>query len=130
MQLAQRGILATLGLGVLWMTWHLLADYWGSREYEFVYALQVLFWYVALIVYRVLMTWDYTHTESLLVGQLMHAGSAGGQDMLEPIALAAAEKAFWYGIFAAALTVVAIIITATRARPTVQRTRPASTISR
>jgi membrane protease YdiL (CAAX protease family) len=47
MRLIQRGLWATLGLGVLWMTWHLLADYWGSREYGSVYGLHVLFWYLA-----------------------------------------------------------------------------------
>lgn len=130
MQLAQRGIWATLGLGVLWMTWHLLADFWGSREFDSFYLPHVLFWYLALIGYRVLMTWVYSHTQSLLVGQLMHASFTGSQALLAPVALVAAEKVLWYGIFVAALwIVVAIVVIATRARPMGQRTRPASAIS-
>jgi uncharacterized protein len=128
MQLAHRDIWSTLGLGALWMTWHLLADFWGSREFESFYLLHVLLWYLALIGYRVLMTWVYSHTQSLLVGQLMHAGFTGGQALLGPIALAAAEKILWYGIFVVALwIVVAIVIVATRARPTVQRIAPGLT---
>jgi hypothetical protein len=76
------------------------------------------------------MTWVYRHTESLLLGQLMHAGFTGGQALLQPVALAAAEQVLWYGLFAVSLwIVVAIVITATRARLLVRATRPALAIA-
>jgi len=105
--LKQHGVLtAGLILGVLWGTWHLLADYWGNAgAYGALYPLRGLLWVVTLTAYRVLMVWVYSKTASLSLMQLMHASFTGGQALWEPT-LAPTDYLLWYGIFAAALWVL------------------------
>jgi membrane protease YdiL (CAAX protease family) len=74
------GILATgLIVGALWGTWHLLQMLWvGSTSSANLpiaafLLLFILFGIAQLTAYRVLMTWIYDRTESLLVAVLMHA---------------------------------------------------------
>lgn len=106
------GLLAGgLMLGVLWMVWHGLADYWGSAEtYGAWYAPHFLLWMAALTAYRVLMGWVYSRTASLLLGQLMHASFTGSQFLLSPQAASTAQNVLWYGLFAAALWAVVAVV--------------------
>lgn len=102
--LKRHGVLtAGLILGVLWGMWHLLADYWGNAgAYGALYPLRGLLWVVTLTAYRILMVWVYRKTTSLGLMQLMHASFTGGQALWEP-PLAPTDYLLWYGIFAAAL---------------------------
>jgi membrane protease YdiL (CAAX protease family) len=63
-------------VGLVWGFWHFLAIYWGSANAVGdvptpVYLVVALFSF--LVPYRILMTWVYQHTESTLIGVLMHA---------------------------------------------------------
>lgn len=109
--LKQHSVLKSgLLLGVLWGTWHLLADYWGNAgAYGALYPLRGLLWVVTLTAYRVLMVWVYSKTASLGLMQLMHAGFTGGQALWEP-PLAPTDYLLWYGLFAAALWVLVILL--------------------
>ena len=84
--LTRHGLLATgLGVGLVWGAWHFLAIYWGSADafgsvWVPLYLLVTLFSF--LPPYRVLMTWVYRHTRSLLVGILMHASLTASMLML------------------------------------------------
>jgi membrane protease YdiL (CAAX protease family) len=110
--LRRHGVLITgLLIGVPWWAWHLLADYWGGAQYGEIYFLHALLWGVALPAYRILMTWVYEHTGSLLVAALMHASFTGGQAIFEPVWTTPTNAVVWYGLFAAALwAVVASIL--------------------
>lgn len=101
---------AGLILGVLWGTWHLLADYWGNAgAYGALYFVRGLLWVVTLTAYRVLMVWVYSKTNSLGLMQLMHTGFTGGQALWEP-PLAPTAYFLWYGSFAAALWLLVMLV--------------------
>jgi membrane protease YdiL (CAAX protease family) len=103
-------------LGVVWAAWHGLADFWGGAAYGSLWGPHLLEWFVALAAFRMLMTWVYAHTRSLLVGVLLHASSTGGQMLLWPAA-GPGEELIWYGLFACALW-VAVGVVGLRARRT------------
>lgn len=109
--LKQHAVLKTgLLLGVLWGTWHLLADYWGNAgAYGALYPLRGLLWVVTLTAYRILMVWVYSKTTSLSLMQLMHAGFTGGQALWEP-PLAPTAYLLWYGSFAVALWILVMLL--------------------
>lgn len=110
--LARHSVLAAgLLLGVLHSLWHFLPDFWGAvTAFGALYPIHFLLWLVALTAFRVLMTWVYSHTGSLLLGQLMHASFAGGQALIEPKGVSAPENVFWYGCFAAGLWLVVAVV--------------------
>lgn len=68
-----------LVLGLLWGCWHMLSGFMGSipGQEAFWDMDFLLFWIVVLTAYRILMTWVYSRTQSVLVAQLMHAFFSG-----------------------------------------------------
>lgn len=114
MQLRHSALAAALMLGVTWAMWHFLADFWGGFDAcGTLYLPHFLLWVVALTAYRVLITWVYNNSGSLLLAMLMHASFTGSQAILGPSAAPASESVRWYAVFAAALwVVVAIVATA------------------
>lgn len=99
---------AALLIGVLWGAWHFLAILWGS-----VSAIGdvpvVLYLCVALFSflppYRLLMTWVYERTESLLIAVLMHASLTGSMLVLGS-AVSGRSLLVFDLVFAAALWLV------------------------
>jgi membrane protease YdiL (CAAX protease family) len=77
---------AGLLLGLIWSFWHMLADF--STNISAMGAGWVLwffiFWILPLTAYRILMTWVYSSTHSLLLAQLMHASYTGWLFSLNP----------------------------------------------
>lgn len=73
-------------LGVLWGAWHLLAGFVFSAPGQELYWLgeALVYWVGALAAYRVLMTWVYSHTRSVLTAQLMHLCFTGAFITFEP----------------------------------------------
>ena len=66
---------------------------------------------IPLTGYRVLMTWVYSHTRSVLVAMAMHASWTGWQFFLSPANTTQGQDAMWHlllsaGIWAVVLTVV------------------------
>jgi membrane protease YdiL (CAAX protease family) len=88
-------------LGLLWAFWHILADF--SANFNSMGAGWPLyfftFWLLPLTAYRMLMTWVYSHTRSLLVAQLMHASYTVWLFVLSPAA-SFGQSLFWQTIFA------------------------------
>jgi membrane protease YdiL (CAAX protease family) len=131
---ARQGCLAAgLTLGLLWATWHIGADLVGTAaEWGDQWPWRVLTWiYAGMVPYRVLMTWVYRHTRSLLLGVLTHTAYTGGQALLEPGATGHSENVLWWGLLGLALwAVVGLVALADRAhlmRPAqVQQAQPAS----
>jgi membrane protease YdiL (CAAX protease family) len=110
--LARRGVVATgLILGPLWAAWHVLADFWGGAlGYGIWWFPHMVEWFVALTAFRILMTWVYAHTRSLLLAILLHATFTGGQILLWPQAASRPEELLWYGLFGLGLwTVLALL---------------------
>lgn len=74
-------------LGLLWGSWHLLAGFvFSAPGTEGPWAVEaIVYWVGALTAYRVLMTWMYSHTRSVLVAQLMHLCFTGAFVTFEPM---------------------------------------------
>lgn len=112
-------------LGLVWATWHGLADYWGGAALGSLWFAHFLEWVVALVAFRALMTWIYAHTQSLFLAVLLHASFAGSQSLLWPAAATPRDELLWYGLFAAALWLIVAVVARPRCAATrAERRRP------
>lgn len=108
---------ASLMLGILWGLWHLLADYFGnSASLGTLWLPYFLLGFVAaMAATRVLITWVYNNTGSILMAQLMHASSTG---FLAALGISASSKmgpsgyALSFGVYAVALWIIVAIVLA------------------
>jgi membrane protease YdiL (CAAX protease family) len=112
----QRLFLAGLWLGLVWALWHVLVDYrQNSSAMGALWLLEFAVFYIgALTAYRVLMTWVYANTQSLLLAVLMHASYTGWLLTLYP-ATSLEQGLVWQTGFALALWVVVAVVMAGRA---------------
>lgn len=101
-----------LVLGIPWAIWHALPDHAATHAaYGALWLPHMLEWLVALVGFRVLMTWIYTRTESVGLAMLLHASFTGSQLVLWP-QTSPAQELVWYGTFACMLWVAVAIVTA------------------
>jgi len=110
-------------LGVIWGVWHLAADYLGASDTFGSYWLPrfLAMWIAGMTATRVLMLWVYSHTESVLLIQIMHASSTGFLLFLSPTPVSPADETTWFAVYAAVLWVVALIVIATQGRELTRR---------
>jgi membrane protease YdiL (CAAX protease family) len=98
-------------LGLLWAFWHMLADFSGNISnlslMQWIVRF-VIYWILPLTAYRILMTWVYFHTQSVFLGQLMHASYTGWLIVLEPVT--PHTDLLWEAIFAVTLWVFVGIV--------------------
>ena len=111
----QSPLMAGLSLGVVWATWHVLVDFrqnfsaMGAAWVVWLMEFAVLY-LASLTAYRVLMTWMFARTGSLLLAVLMHASYTGWLFVLFP-ATSFEQSLAWQTTLAAALwLVVAVVI--------------------
>jgi membrane protease YdiL (CAAX protease family) len=102
-------------LGLLWSFWHMLADFSGNISAMGTGWILwfTIFWIVPLTAYRILMTWVYSNTQSLLVAQLMHASYTGWLYVLSP-AVSFDRGLLWQTIFATSLWAIVAIVFASK----------------
>jgi uncharacterized protein len=112
----QRLFFAGLGLGLVWAVWHVLVDFrQNSSAMGTLWVLEFAVFYVgALTAYRLLMTWVYANTQSLLLAVLMHASYTGWLFVLYPAA-SLEQGLVWQGGFTVALWVVVAVVMTVRA---------------
>jgi uncharacterized protein len=106
-------------VGLLWGSWHFLADFTGSRAiYGGLFGWHFLaFWLIPLTAFRVLIVLVYDRTRSLLLAQLMHASYSPVLFVLGPAAASATESVTYEIAFTLLLcVVVASILTLERRR--------------
>jgi hypothetical protein len=105
-----------LGLGLVWAVWHVLVDFrQNSSAMGTLWVLEFAVFYVgALTAYRLLMTWVYANTQSLLLAVLMHASYTGWLFVLYPAA-SLEQGLVWQGGFTVALWVVVAVVMTVRA---------------
>ena len=109
----QRLFFAGLWLGLVWALWHVLVDYrQNAHAMSALWLLGFAVFYIgALTAYRVLMTWVYANTQSLLLAVLMHASYTGWLLTLYPTT-SLEQGLVWQAAFALALwLMVAVVIT-------------------
>jgi membrane protease YdiL (CAAX protease family) len=109
--LARHGVgAAGLLLGIVWAVWHTLVVFlftFGAMGNAWIWSFAIV--YIATLTpYRILMTWVYANTQSVLLAVLMHAGYTSGLLALFP-ATSATESLIWQAVFAALLWLAAAL---------------------
>ena len=96
---------AAVVLGLLWGLWHVpVINFLGTAVPHGAHWLHFfLAFTAAMAAMRVLIAWLYSHTKSIPLAQLMHACSTGSLVVFSPPTANAAQEAFWYATYAAAL---------------------------
>lgn len=109
-------------LGLLWAIWHGFADYVGNTNTmgEGWLPHYLVYWLLPLVAYRILMTWVYVNTKSLLLAQLMHASYTGWQVVLSPTTTFE-NNMLWQGAFAVSLWLIVAIVVAVSGTNLVRR---------
>ncbi len=99
-------------LGLLWGAWHIpVIDYLGTSTPHGAYWLPFfLAFTAAMTAMRVLISWVYSNTDSVLLAQVLHAASTGSLVIFSPSRVTAAQESLWYGIYAAALWLAVAIV--------------------
>jgi membrane protease YdiL (CAAX protease family) len=114
------GVLATgLIVGLPWAAWHLFGAVLASGTLSGTLSLAsyLLDPFLLLVAFRVLMVWVYDHTESLLVGILMHVSLTGSARIVGAPGIAGVPLLTFDLIwFAAVWAVVAAVAVANRGR--------------
>lgn len=107
-------------LGVLWGVWHLLAGFvFTAAGQELFWVGEALaFWVGGLAAYRVLMTWVYRHTRSVLTAQLMHLCFTGAFLTFEPALVQPFALGYRLMIALALWSLVGLLVVALRRQPT------------
>ncbi len=103
-------------LGLLWGIWHLpVVDSLGSASPHGAAWPAFFAAFVALVAgLRVLICWIYSHTDSVLLAQMMHASNTGFLVVLGAAAVSPVQAAAWYALDAGALWFVAAAVVACR----------------
>jgi len=109
----QRLVIVGLLLGLVWALWHVLVDFRQNfNTLGTAWLLEFAVFYVAaLTAYRLLMTWVYANTQSLLLAVLMHASYTGWLFVLYP-ATSFKQGFVWQTAFAVALWIVVAVVMA------------------
>lgn len=122
----RRMFMAGMLLGVAWALWHVWVDFRQHFNAEgVVWLLEFAIFYVAtLTAYRVLMTWVFANTRSLLLAVLMHASCTGSLFVLYP-ATSFEQGLVWQTALAVLLWVaVGLVFMAVAHHPKAARGRP------
>jgi membrane protease YdiL (CAAX protease family) len=92
-------------LGLLWGLWHLpVIDFLGAATPHGAYWFPFfLAFTAAMTAMRVLISWTYSNTNSVLLAQLMHVSSTGSLVVFSPPRLTAGQEVMWYGLYAITL---------------------------
>jgi membrane protease YdiL (CAAX protease family) len=122
----RHGVLASgLLVGLVWGVWHLLlmllnsGDSSGGLDLA-LFMPSLVFCLVVLPTCRVLMTWLYSHTRSVVLAVVMHASLTGGVAMiLIPLDGKAWPLVTWYLVLAAGVWIItaAVLYHDTRSQP-------------
>jgi membrane protease YdiL (CAAX protease family) len=102
---------AGLTLGLVWALWHVLVDFRQNFDtMGIAWLLEFAVLYVAaLTAYRLLMTWVYANSKSLLLAVLMHASYTGWLLVLFP-STSFAQGLLWQTALAAGLWIVVAVV--------------------
>jgi membrane protease YdiL (CAAX protease family) len=92
-------------LGLVWSIWHLpVIDYLGTATPHGAYWFPFFLTFTAaMTAIRVLISWTYSNTNSVMLAQLIHMSSTGALVIFSAPRLTAGQEVMWYGLYAVAL---------------------------
>jgi membrane protease YdiL (CAAX protease family) len=107
-------LVGALVLGLLWALWHFpVVDSLGAASpHGSAWPLFFGAFAAVLVATRVLISWLYTNTGSVLGAQFLHATSTGSLVVLSPSAVSPDQEALWYLTYAVLLWIVVAVIVA------------------
>jgi CAAX protease family protein len=110
---------ASVLLGLLWSAWHLpVVNYLGIATPHGVYWLPFFLAFAfAMTAMRVLITWLYTDTGSVLLAQLMHVSSTGSLVLFSAPRVTGGQEVVWYVVYGVALWLVVGVGIVRRSKP-------------
>jgi uncharacterized protein len=121
-----------LWLGLVWALWHVWVDFRQNfNAVGIVWVLEFAIFYMAtLTAYRLLMTWVYANTHSLLLAVLMHASYTGWLFVLYP-AMSFEQGLVWQTAFAVVMwvAVAAVFVGFVRRQPRLMTRRAVEKLS-
>jgi len=99
-------------LGMVWCVWHIpVIDYLGTATPHGGWWLEYfLAFSFAMTAIRVLISWLFANTGSLLLAQLMHAASTGALVVFSPPRVSAAQEALWYAVYGCLLWLLVAVV--------------------
>jgi len=114
MSRGRSALAASILLGLFWGLWHApVIDFLGTATPHGKYLpAYFLAFTAAMTAIRVLISWMYANTQSILIAQLMHAISTGSLVFFSPPQINAAQEATWYAVYAVALWIVVAMVVA------------------
>jgi uncharacterized protein len=100
-----------VSLGLIWALWHLLVDFrYNINAMGIGWPLEFAIVYLATLTpYRILMTWVYSHSQSLFLAILMHASFTGWLLVLFP-ATSFPQNLLWQSLLALTLWGAAVMV--------------------
>jgi membrane protease YdiL (CAAX protease family) len=103
---------AAVVLGIMWAIWHLpVVDFLGAAHPHGPYWLPFFLAFgTAMTAMRVLISWIYVNTGSILAAQLLHMSSTGALVVFSATKIDARQEVEWYGLYALALWLVVALI--------------------
>ena len=115
MRRVDNALVPAILLGLLWGAWHIpVIDYLGTSTPHGAFWLPFfLAFTAAMTAMRVLISWIYSNTNSVVLAQLLHASSTGSLVVFSPGRVTAAQESLWYAIYAAVLWLVVAVVLAT-----------------
>ena len=106
--LRRSAVVSALMLGLTWSLWHLpVINFLGTASPHGKYWLPFfLAFAAAMTAMRVIISWAYTNTGSVLLAQALHVSSTGSLVIFSPPHATAAQEVRWYVVYALILWVV------------------------
>jgi uncharacterized protein len=99
-------------LGLLWSIWHLpVIDYLGTATPHGAYWFPFFLTFTAaMTAIRVLITWTYSNTNSVLLAQLFHMSSTGALVIFSAPRLTPGQEVLWFGLYTLALWLAVVVV--------------------
>jgi membrane protease YdiL (CAAX protease family) len=103
---------AAVLLGLLWSAWHLpVIDFLGVASPHGTYLFPFfLAFTLAMTAMRVLISWLYANTNSILLAQLLHISSTGALVIFGAAHVNASQETLWYAVYGSVLWLVVFLL--------------------
>jgi membrane protease YdiL (CAAX protease family) len=98
-------------LGGFWVLWHLpVIDFLGaaSPHGNFIWEFSLAFG-LAMTAMRMIISWIYTRTGSIMLAQFQHAMSTGCLVVLGPNGVTAGQETVWYAVYGGILWILVLV---------------------